>query len=569
MDGVKSYFVTVLYAIIYDFQLFHPIVNVTVSMALANIFVVVLEWSYGFFKNTSILRYFVNMPKYYIIKSSNTYYNNIIEYLYKKYINQIHGGSLIVENGNHRNMIEELLNQSLDDNFTFENNDYKIVIKLDSPTKEEKTDKNKENNETQTKTTSGKDIVITGKCNVNILETYAQNLIIKCQSKNDDENEGSDMIRKLLIYRPVINDGKNRFIFWNDYHHKTNKTIKNTIVSDDVNKMLYQDVKNFIDGETFYAKKGIPYKRGYILHGEAGCGKTSVIKAIAGEYKLPMFIVDLSVFRNNNELTKIISEINGYVMNKQKYMLIFEDIDRTQIFDRRYYDKKITEDCLLNIFDGLDETYGRITVLTTNDIKILKSVPSLTRPGRMDVVVKLSYCTIKQIAEILRLYCEDNFEINIFDKNIIITPAKLIQLLTIIKDPSVVISVLNKYKDFTDLDIEDYINDNKDVIVKNHKKDDDKEITDDNTIQKFQWEKLMEIKATNLDKMKKKLTIMEKNHDTDNEKQKLVLEKKKIDYRIHELELEAYKVECQDKKKASSDEIKHNIGKFIKLIKDN
>ncbi|ARF12222.1 AAA family ATPase [Klosneuvirus KNV1] len=568
MDGIKSYLVTVLYAIIYDFQLFHPVVNVTFSMALANIIVLVVEWMYGSFKNMSILKYFIHMPKYYIIKSSNTYYNTIIEYLYKKYINQIHGGSLIVENGNHRNMIEELSTQSLDDTFTFENKDYKIIINLKNAQKDEKPDKNKETNDNSTKSTQGKDIIITGKCPINILEAYTQDLIIKCQNKDDVDSDGSDMIRKLLIYRPVINDGKNRFIFWNDYHHKTNKTIKNTIVSDDVNKMLYQDIKTFIDGETFYAKKGIPYKRGYILHGEAGCGKTSVIKAIAGEYKLPMFIVDLSVFRNNNELTKIISEINGYVMNKQKYMLIFEDIDRSQVFDRRFYDKRITEDCLLNIFDGLDETYGRITILTTNDVKILKAMPSLTRPGRMDVVIKLSYCTINQVVEIMKLYCEEDFDIGNFDKNIVITPAKLIQLLTIIKDSSVVINVLNKYKDFTDLDIEDYINDHKEIVVNKHKNDNDDENID-KIVPKYSWEKMMDKKTSNLEKMKKQLAIMEKNHDAENEKQKLLLEKKKIEYRIHELELEAYIVECQDKKKASTDEVKQNVGKFFKLIKDS
>lgn len=566
MDGLKSYIVTVLYAIIYDFQLFNPVVNVTFSMALANIVVITTEWVYGSFKNTSVLKYFIHMPRYYIIKSSNTYYNNIIEYLYKKYINQIHGGSLIVENGNHRNMIEELATQSLDDNFIFETKDYKIIINLKSIQTDEKPEKNKDNTENTTKTIHGKDIIITGKCPINILEAYAQDLIIKCQSKDDNDTDGSDMIRKLLIYRPVINDGKNRFIYWNDYHHKTNKTIKNTIVSDDVNKTLYQDIKNFIDSESFYAKKGIPYKRGYILHGEAGCGKTSVIKAIAGEYKVPMFIVDLSVFKNNNELTKIISEINGYVMNKQKYLLIFEDIDRSQVFDRRFYDKRITEDCLLNIFDGLDETYGRITILTTNDIKILKAMPSLTRPGRMDVVVKLSYCTIKQIVEIMKLYCEEEFDVSNFDNDIIITPAKLIQLLTIIKDSTVVINVLNKYKNFTDLDIEDYLNDHKEIVVKKHNdynKDDDKNINI--TVPKYGWEKIMDKKALKLERMKKQLTIMEKNYDTENEKQKLALDKKKIDYRIHELELELYKVECQDRKKAIDNKDMNSV-KFIKVM---
>ena len=46
---------------------------------------------------------------------------------------------------------------------------------------------------------------------------------------------------------------------------------------------IVQDCSRFLDSEIWYASKGIPWRRGYLLYGPPGTGKTSLVCAIAGD----------------------------------------------------------------------------------------------------------------------------------------------------------------------------------------------------------------------------------------------------------------------------------------------
>jgi hypothetical protein len=50
-----------------------------------------------------------------------------------------------------------------------------------------------------------------------------------------------------------------------------------------------------------HPQRGIPYRRGYLLHGPPGCGKTSFIVALAGELRLTICIMNLSSKKMSDE----------------------------------------------------------------------------------------------------------------------------------------------------------------------------------------------------------------------------------------------------------------------------
>ena len=68
-------------------------------------------------------------------------------------------------------------------------------------------------------------------------------------------------------------------------------------------KLNYGDILNHIGSNDlfifdsyidWYRARGIPYRRGYLLHGPPGCGKTSYITALAGELQYSICVLNLS-----------------------------------------------------------------------------------------------------------------------------------------------------------------------------------------------------------------------------------------------------------------------------------
>lgn len=45
---------------------------------------------------------------------------------------------------------------------------------------------------------------------------------------------------------------------------------------------LVKDMEHFLSNPNWYIDRGIPYRRGYLLFGPPGSGKTSAIMALAG-----------------------------------------------------------------------------------------------------------------------------------------------------------------------------------------------------------------------------------------------------------------------------------------------
>ena len=65
---------------------------------------------------------------------------------------------------------------------------------------------------------------------------------------------------------------------------------------------------------------------------------------------------------------------------------------------------ELTMSFLLNLFDGILETPGRILVMTANEPEILDE--ALVRPGRMDVICKMDFCTNETICDIIEHFTD-------------------------------------------------------------------------------------------------------------------------------------------------------------------
>ncbi|KAE8707105.1 putative Cytochrome BC1 synthesis [Hibiscus syriacus] len=150
----------------------------------------------------------------------------------------------------------------------------------------------------------------------------------------------------------------------------------------ELKNMIVEDLNRFLRRKEFYKKVGRSWKRGYLLYGPP-------------EHK------------TDSDLRKLLLDIAN------KSILVIEDIDctvnlpdrpRVSGHKRSGQDKQFTLSGLLNFIDGLWSSCGdeRIIVLTTNHKDRLD--PALLRPGRMDLHINMSYCTMQAFSVLASNY---------------------------------------------------------------------------------------------------------------------------------------------------------------------
>ena len=180
---------------------------------------------------------------------------------------------------------------------------------------------------------------------------------------------------------------------WSVAQAKKPRLLDTLILDKSISKELIDDARTFLESKKWYEEMGIPHRRGYLLHGPPGCGKTSLCQVLAGLLKLDICILSLSDrFMTDTSLSNLL--LNAPLRS----IILLEDID--SIFTQRKknpdFSSRLTFSGLLNAIDGVSSQEGRITIMTTNCIDDLD--PALLRPGRCDIKVLISNASSEQLA---------------------------------------------------------------------------------------------------------------------------------------------------------------------------
>jgi chaperone BCS1 len=145
---------------------------------------------------------------------------------------------------------------------------------------------------------------------------------------------------------------------------------------------IVKDLRTFFDSEEWYLKRGLPYRRGYMLYGPPGNGKTSAIMALASEFDLDIGILNLGADLSDDDLAEALANA------PKNTVILLEDIDCVTDGRNTKDDSRVTFSGLLNALDGLGSSHGQIVFMTTNHIERLD--PALIRPGRCDMQVEFT-----------------------------------------------------------------------------------------------------------------------------------------------------------------------------------
>lgn len=256
-------------------------------------------------------------------------------------------------------------------------------------------------------------------------------------------------VQKTVIYRGSSSGGKYRVgePTWMRCMARNPRPLSTVILNEKVKGDLVSDVSDYLDPATrrWYANRGIPYRRGYLLYGPPGTGKSSLSVSLAGHFNMNIYIVSLNgVAATEETLAVLFNDL------PRRCIVLLEDIDTAGLTHTREENKSSSGDKddgssesdsddsdsssedededdetdgseknnkassdndngkansssgsgsskkdkagrlslsgLLNILDGVASQEGRILIMTTNHIEKLDK--ALIRPGRVDMMVK-------------------------------------------------------------------------------------------------------------------------------------------------------------------------------------
>ncbi|KAE8694493.1 P-loop containing nucleoside triphosphate hydrolases superfamily protein isoform 3 [Hibiscus syriacus] len=185
---------------------------------------------------------------------------------------------------------------------------------------------------------------------------------------------------------------------WESTVFKHPATFQTLAMEHELKEFIMKDLDSFVARKEFFENVGRAWKRGYLLHGPPGTGKSSLVAAIANYMKYDIYDLQCQSVRSDSDLRRILTSTTN------RSILLIEDIDcSTKVTHDR---SKVKENCeeeeeeelkrpmgvdpgvtlsgLLNFIDGLWSSCGneRIIIFTTNHKDKLD--PALLRPGRMD-----------------------------------------------------------------------------------------------------------------------------------------------------------------------------------------
>jgi mitochondrial chaperone BCS1 len=170
------------------------------------------------------------------------------------------------------------------------------------------------------------------------------------------------------------------------------RPLESVVLDEGIASRLLSDLKDFLGAESWYQSRGIPYRRGYLLDGPPGGGKSSFVQALAGELGYNICVISLSEgWLTDDRFNHLLNSL------PERSFLLLEDIDATGPAREDKSDNsggRLSFSGLLNSLDGVTSAEERIIFMTTNHRERLD--PALIRPGRVDFHQHVGWATAYQ-----------------------------------------------------------------------------------------------------------------------------------------------------------------------------
>lgn len=219
----------------------------------------------------------------------------------------------------------------------------------------------------------------------------------------------------IFIFRQARGAQESMFSFGANRAKRFNKNMSKITFKDvagvDEAKQELVEVVDFLKNSEKYKKLGARTPKGVLLVGPAGCGKTLLAKAVAGEASVPFFSIAGSEFMEM--LVGIgAARVRDLFANAKKNspaIIFIDEIDaigraRSQGVMPAHDEREQTLNQILVEMDGFGTSDNVIVMAATNRGDLLD--PALLRPGRFDRRVVIDYPDVEGRKSILGIHAQ-------------------------------------------------------------------------------------------------------------------------------------------------------------------
>ena len=156
---------------------------------------------------------------------------------------------------------------------------------------------------------------------------------------------------------------------------------------------IMDEIRKFWTIKERYAKLGVPYRRGILMHGEPGTGKSGIVRMVCDEIIAEGGLVFL--VKSPNTFTDWLPTLNRLEPDR-KTVAVLEDVDDLYNYDEHEF---------LQMLDGISNYRpGLLFLATTN---FLSDIPErIYRPSRFDLLINVGHPDAEVRQQYVAALCE-------------------------------------------------------------------------------------------------------------------------------------------------------------------